>query len=101
MRRKAVSILTVMTILMCIFSINVGAEREVLSFSRESISLFENQSFQLDLNADPDEVRYSSSDPDIVSINSTGKVTAVSLYRDKYHMSRSVFYRFVAEETGV
>ena len=78
MRRKAVSILTVMTILMCIFSINVGAEREVLSFSRESISLFENQSFQLDLNADPDEVRYSSSDPDIVSIYSTGKVTAVS-----------------------
>ena len=47
MRRKAVSILTVMTILMCIFSINVGAEREVLSFSRESISLFENQSRKL------------------------------------------------------
>ena len=27
------------------FSINVGAERKVLSFSRESISLFEDQSF--------------------------------------------------------
>lgn len=28
----------------------------------------------------------------------SGKVTAVALYRDKYHMSRSVFYRFVADD---
>ena len=78
MKRKTISVLMVITILMCIFSINVGAERKVLSFSRESISLFEDQSFQLDLNSDPDELRYSSTDPDIATVNSTGKVTAVS-----------------------
>ena len=78
MKRKTISLLTVITILICMFSINVGAERKVLSFSRESISLFEDQSFQLDLNSDSGELRYSSTDPDIATVNSTGKVTAVS-----------------------
>lgn len=78
MKRKTISVLMVITILMCIFSVNAGAEKKALEFARESINLFEGQTFQLDLNSDPSELRYSSTDPDIVTVNSVGKVTAVS-----------------------
>ena len=79
MKKRVVSVITVVAVLLCLLSANVFAVGENFSFTRESLDLFIGQSYQLQLNESRDNVTYTTTDPNVVTVSPTGMVTAVSL----------------------
>ena len=76
MKKRILCFFSIAVILLCSFSINVLSVGDVIDFSRDNINLFSGQTYQLTLKADASAESYSSSDPDIVSVSSSGIVTA-------------------------
>lgn len=79
MKKRVVSAITVAAILLCVFSLSVFAVPDTITFTRDSLDLFIGQSYQLQLKENADNITYSSSDPQIAAVTSTGQVTALSL----------------------
>ncbi len=79
MKKRIVSAITVISILLCAFTIQVFAVGEKLAFTREGLDLFVGQSYQLQLKESTENISYITSDPNIVTVSPTGMVTAVSL----------------------
>lgn len=79
MKKRVVSAITVIAILLCTFSLSVLAVGETIAFTRESLDLFIGQSYQLQLKENKDNITYYTSDPNIVSVSSSGQVTALAL----------------------
>ena len=76
MKKRIICIITAAVILICTFSLNVFSVGDLIDFSRDSINLFAEQTYQLSLKSDASVESYSSSDPDIVAVSSNGLVTA-------------------------
>ncbi len=79
MKKRLVSVLTVITMIICTFSICANAVGDVINFSRDDLNLYVGQNYQLSLTADAEISEYISSDPKIVSVSVTGVVRALSL----------------------
>ncbi len=79
MKKRLMSAAVLVTMLICIFSVGAAAVQEKVSFTRESLDLFIGQSYQLELSDNSVGVTYSSSDPNIVSVNPGGLISALSL----------------------
>ncbi len=78
MKKRLISVLSVIALLMCTFTFYVGAVGDVIDFTRESLDLYVGQSYQLSLKNDVSVVSYSSSDPKIVAVSSDGMVNALA-----------------------
>lgn len=78
MKKRIACFMTIMALLLCAFGLPVEAVGDVIDFTRDSIELYPNQSFQLTMKSSPDINSFYSSDPDIVSVSASGMVTAIA-----------------------
>lgn len=78
MKKQIICFFTAVVILISTFSMNVFSVGDVIDFSRDNITLYSDQTYQLTLKSDASAENYSSSDPDIVSVGPNGLVTAKS-----------------------
>ena len=62
MKKRIVSAITVISILLCAFTIQVFAVGEKLAFTREGLDLFVGQSYQLQLKESTENISYITSD---------------------------------------
>jgi|GEM_PF-5116102 len=90
MKKRIICLFTVLTLIFCAAPLNAGAVGDVIDFTRDSIDLYLDQSYQLTMKGSPVVSSYYSSDPDIASVSSTGMVNArsagssiVTAYDDK------------------
>lgn len=79
MKKKLTGIFIVVTMLICFCSVSAAAAPNKIAFTRESLDLFIGQSYQLELSESSENIKYSSSDPNIVSVNPSGIINALSL----------------------
>ena len=77
MKKRILSVFTAVILMMCVFSIPAYAVGDVIDFTRDSIGLYPQQSYQLSLKANADAAEYKSSDPGIVSVSDSGMLQAV------------------------
>ena len=77
MKKRILCFFTAAILMMCIFSIAAFAVGDVIDFTRDSVSLYPQQSYQLTLKTGTDISEYKSSDPEIVSVNDTGMLKAM------------------------
>ncbi len=81
MKKRIICCLTVAVMLVCICacSLTAYAVGDVIDFTRDSLDLYLNQVYQLQLKSEAEGITYSSTDPNVVSVDNTGLVTSVSL----------------------
>ncbi len=79
MKKRLICFFTVTVMLLCCFSAAVSAVGDVIDFTRDSLSLYLGQSYQLAMNGSVTVSSFSSSDPGIVSVNAEGMVRADSV----------------------
>ncbi len=77
MKKRILSFFTVAIMLLCIFPTTALAVGDVIDFTRDSLNLYTEQSYQLTLKSAADITEYRSSDPNIVSVNESGLVKAI------------------------
>ena len=76
MKKRIIPFFAVITLLFCMFSSSAAAVGDVIDFTRDSIDLYLNQSYQLTMKNNAPVISYTSSDPDIVSVSHTGMIKA-------------------------
>lgn len=78
MKRQIISFFTAALILICTFSLNGFSVGDVIDFSRDSVTLYAGQEYQLKMKSGAAVEFFTSSDPEIVSVDDNGIVKAVS-----------------------
>lgn len=77
MKKRIVSFFVITFLLLCAFSAPALAVGDVIDFTKDSINLYLEQSYQLTMKNNAAVTGYNSSDPDIVSVSETGSVKAL------------------------
>lgn len=78
MKKRTLCFFTAVILLICTFSIAAYAVGDVIDFTRDSVSLYPQQSYQLAIKSGADISEYRSSDPNIVSVSDEGMIKAMN-----------------------
>ncbi len=79
MKKRIVPFCLVLTLLLGLWAWPAAAVGDVIDFTRDSFTLYPNQSFPLTMKKNVTIASYTSSDPGIVSVNAEGMVKALSV----------------------
>lgn len=78
MKKRILCFFSIAVLIFCIFPLSARAVGDVIDFTRDSLELYVGQSYQLKMKNDVAVSDFTSSDADIVSVDSKGTVKAIS-----------------------
>ena len=78
MKKRILCFFSIAVLIFCTLPLSAGAVGDVIDFTRDSLDLYVDESYQLRMQNDSPVTDFTSSDKDIVSVDGDGKVKALS-----------------------